>query len=71
MSGDGGLGYWHIDTRYYSSEHHKEDEISDENSLEVSKFDGRCGHRSLDTNHYSSNNRGGYHNSDNVRGGSM
>ena len=68
MRGDGSLGYLSRETSHYSSHHHNNDGISDDESLAVPVDDGICGHRSLDTSHSSSRNRGFYHSSDDVRG---
>ena len=60
MNGDGSLGYWSHETRNYSSHCcNDNDEISEEEGLEVCLGDERCGHRSLETSHSSSINRGG------------
>ena len=58
MRGDGSLGYLSRETSHYSSHHHNNDGISDDESLAVPVDDGICGHMSLDTSHSSSRNRG-------------
>ena len=70
MSGDGSIEYRSHDTSHFTSYRCNEDGISDEKSIEVSLGDVRRRHRSLETSHYSSRNRGGYHSSDGGRGGS-
>ena len=69
MSGDVSLGYWSRETSHSLSHHHNNDDISDDESLEVSDGDGICGHKYFDTIHSYSLNRGFYHISDNGRGG--
>ena len=68
ISSDRNLGYWSHDTSYYYSHHRNGDDISDNESLEVSAGDVRRGHRYIETSHSSSHNRGVYHSSDGVRG---
>ena len=70
MSGDGSIEYRSHDTSHFTSYRCNDDGISDEKSIEVSLGDVRRRHRSLETSHYSSRNRGGYHSSDGGRGGS-
>ena len=52
MSGDGGIGYWSQETSHYSLLNQNADGISDDESLEVSAGDGRCGNRYLGISHY-------------------
>ena len=70
MSGYESLGYWSQETSHSSSHQRNNDDIPNNESLEVSAGDGRCIHRSLHTIQYFSTNRGVYHSSDDVRGGS-
>ena len=64
MSGDVILVYWSHETIHYYSRCHNEYVISEEDRLEFSLVDVRRVHRSLDTSHSSSCNRGGCRSSD-------
>ena len=70
MSYDESLWYQSLDTSHYSYHCHSNNEISDEESIEVSLGDGIHGHWYLENSHSLSRNHGFYHSSDYGRGGS-
>ena len=56
MIGERSIGYRYRETIHSHSQHRYKYGIHDDESIELSEVDGRCGHSSLDTNHSPSQN---------------